>query len=155
MEKEKEWKVCQQVRIKMVKEKKVKYKDKVNRAALAAEVARRVINDSDREMAVVLCLDGGLHITAVNIVSVGIVDSAIVHPREVFKPAILSNAVSLVFVHNHPGGGELEPSLADVNITERLIQVGKLIGIPLQDSIIIGDEGKYYAFTDEKPEMWI
>lgn len=71
-------------------------------------------------------------------ITVGILDEAPVHPREIFNPAIRKNASGIILVHNHPSGNP-EPSSADINITKRLIESGKLLGIEVKDHIIIGD----------------
>ena len=71
-------------------------------------------------------------------VSVGILDSSLVHPREVFKDAILASAASIIVAHNHPSG-DPTPSQEDINVTKRLLEAGKIMGIELLDHIIIGD----------------
>jgi DNA repair protein RadC len=76
-------------------------------------------------------------------VSVGGLASSLVHPREVFKPAIKRSAASVILIHNHPSG-DPTPSAEDVNITKRLIESGKLLGIEVLDHIIIGD-GRYVS----------
>ena len=68
-----------------------------------------------------------------------------VHPREVFNTAVKKSAASLILVHNHPSG-DPEPSMEDIALTERLVSVGKLMGIKVLDHIIIGD-GEYYSFA--------
>src|SRR5207244_2397556 len=72
-------------------------------------------------------------------VSVGSLDATIVHPREVFKPAILMNAAQILVAHNHPSG-DPEPSPEDRLITNRLSQVGETLGIELLDHVIVGDQ---------------
>lgn len=72
-------------------------------------------------------------------VSVGSLDSSIVHPREAFKEAISASAASIIFVHNHPSG-DPQPSEDDVKLTKRLIEAGKIIGIEVLDHVIIGNE---------------
>jgi DNA repair protein RadC len=79
-------------------------------------------------------------------VSEGILNSSLVHPREVFHQAILNAAASIILLHNHPSG-ETEPSQEDKNITSRLVQSGKIMDIPVLDHIIIGD-GKYFSFRE-------
>ncbi len=76
-------------------------------------------------------------------VSVGSLDSTIVHPREVFKEAISASAASVIFVHNHPSG-DPEPSEEDIKLTKRLVQAGDIIGIDVLDHIILGDR-KYLS----------
>ncbi len=73
-------------------------------------------------------------------VSRGSLSSAIVHPREVFRPAILASAATIVLVHNHPSG-DPEPSAEDVEITKRLVRVGELLGIPVLDHVIVSKGG--------------
>lgn len=142
-----EWKTCQKVKISMVKEEDMKY-EKVKFPSDAVDIARRVIGDADREFVVVMCLSSANDINAVNIAGIGSLSSAIVHPREIFKPAILSNAAHIIFVHNHPGGNAV-PSDEDRKATERIKKAGELLDIPLVDSIILGDDGAYYSFNDE------
>jgi DNA repair protein RadC len=74
------------------------------------------------------------------------VNSNIVHPREVFKAAILANAVSIVVIHNHPSG-DVEPSEDDIEITRRLVEASKILGIEVIDHLIVSKEG-YYSFKD-------
>jgi DNA repair protein RadC len=80
-------------------------------------------------------------------ISVGSINSSIVHPREVFVPAIKKSCASLILVHNHPSG-DPTPSQEDINITNRLIEGGKILGIEVVDHIIIGD-GKYVSLKDK------
>ena len=144
-------KICDQVRIEMVKEKTVRYKGQITTAERAAEVLKTVIGNTDRETAVVLCLDTKNKINAVNIVSVGIVNATLTHPREVFKAAILSNATGIIFAHNHPSGNT-EPSIEDEEITKRLIEAGDILGIDVLDALILGDG--FYSFREENCGLW-
>ncbi len=73
-------------------------------------------------------------------VSIGSLNASIVHPREVFRPAIVGSAASIVLVHNHPSG-DPEPSEEDLSITKRLVQVGELVGIGVLDHVIIARHG--------------
>jgi DNA repair protein RadC len=93
-----------------------------------------------KEYFYILCLDTRNRVKNANQVSIGNLDSSIVHPREVFKDAISSLAAAVIFVHNHPSG-DLEPSAEDINLTKRLIEAGELLGIPVLDHIIIGKKG--------------
>lgn len=79
-------------------------------------------------------------------ISIGSINSSIVHPREVFAPAIKKSCASLILVHNHPSG-DPTPSQEDINITRRLVEGGKILGIEVVDHIIIGD-GKYISLKD-------
>jgi DNA repair protein RadC len=80
-------------------------------------------------------------------ISEGTLNASLVHPREVFQPAIADLAASVILVHNHPSG-ETQPSREDKNITQRLVQSGKLLDIPVLDHIIIGESG-YFSFKEE------
>lgn len=101
----------------------------------------RFLEKADREMLYALHLDAKHRIIAMELVSMGCLTNSLIHPREVFKGAILNNSVSVILVHNHPSGA-IEPSQEDLTRTEGLIQAGKMLGIPLIDHIVIGN-GKY------------
>lgn len=106
----------------------------------------KVLSDLDREVFVLLHLDGKHRVAGVHIVSVGCASNTPVHPREVFKAAILTNATAVIALHNHPSG-DPSPSREDRDITDRVKQVGELLGIPLIDHIVVGAEG-FYSFAD-------
>jgi DNA repair protein RadC len=110
-------------------------------------VLQEFMEGLDREKCVVMCLDRKNGLIGLNVVSVGSLTTSIVHPREVFKPAILSNASSVILSHNHPSGDPL-PSQEDRALTARLVQAGKVLGVEALDHIIVGD-GKYFSFADE------
>ena len=93
----------------------------------------------------ILMLDTKNKINAVSLISKGSLNASIVHPREVFKPAILNNSASIILVHNHPSG-DTQPSIEDRNITNNLIECGKILNIKVLDHIIIGDN--YYSFKE-------
>ncbi len=76
------------------------------------------------------------------------VNSSIVHPREIFKTAILSNAASIIISHNHPSG-DPTPSKEDISITTRLKECGKILGIEVLDHVIIGEYDKYLSFKEK------
>ena len=114
----------------------------------AVEIGRRFLENSDREQLLELCLNTKNQPVALNVVSVGSLNSSIVHPREVFKPAILSNAATIILYHNHPSG-DPTPSSEDINITNRLKECGKLMGLELMDHIIIGSDGSYCSLKEK------
>lgn len=91
-----------------------------------------------KEHFLVLLLDTRNRLIRVSPVSVGTLDSSIVHPREVFKEAISASAASVIFVHNHPSG-DPEPSPDDIELTRRLVEAGRLLGILVLDHVIVGD----------------
>lgn len=92
---------------------------------------------SRREIFKVLLLDTKCYIIAEELVSIGTLSKALAHPREIFYTAIRNTAASLVLIHNHPSG-DPTPSKEDLDLTQKLIAVGRLIGIPIQDHLIIG-----------------
>jgi DNA repair protein RadC len=108
----------------------------------AAKLSKEVISDSDREKLFILMLDTKNRVLGIHVCSEGDLSSSIVHPREVFKAAILANACSIILVHNHPSG-DPTPSAEDVHVTKRLYEVGELIGIELRDHIIIGEHDEF------------
>jgi DNA repair protein RadC len=93
-----------------------------------------------REHFVVLLLNARHELQSRETVSIGSLNASIVHPREVFLPAILHSAASLVLVHNHPSG-DPEPSEEDLSITRRLVEVGELVGIGVLDHVIVASRG--------------
>ena len=128
------------VSIKMVREASVLYDiRKIDSPKDGAELGKRFLQDLDREQLIVCCLDTKNQPTAINVVSVGSLNTSIVHPREVFKPAILSNSASIILFHNHPSG-DPEPSKEDISISERIKESGIILGIKLIDHIIIGND---------------
>lgn len=128
------------VSIKMVREASVLYDiRKIGSPKDGVELGKKFLGDADREQLIVCCLDTKNQPTAINVVSVGSLNTSIVHPREVFKPAILSNSASIILFHNHPSG-DPEPSKEDISITERIKESGNILGIKLIDHIIIGDD---------------
>jgi DNA repair protein RadC len=97
----------------------------------------------DREHFKCLYLNRKNQVLGLETVSVGGLASSLVHPREVFKPAVKRSAAAVILIHNHPSG-DPTPSAEDVNITKRLVESGKLLGIDVLDHIIIGD-GRYVS----------
>jgi DNA repair protein RadC len=93
-----------------------------------------------REHFVVLLLNARHELQCRETVSIGSLNASIVHPREVFLPAILHSAASVVLVHNHPSG-DPEPSEEDLSITRRLVEVGELVGIAVLDHVIVASRG--------------
>ena len=137
------------VSIKMIKEYSILYsKRRISSPLDAVNIAREFLETCDREQLIVICLNTKSEPTAIHIVSVGSLNSSIVHPREVFKPAILSNSASIIISHNHPSGCP-NPSSEDINITKRRKESGKILGIELLDHIIIGDNNNYISIKEK------
>ena len=116
-------------------------------SVIAATVLRPLFAGLDREHFLVCGLDAKHCVIGVNIVSIGSLTLAIVHPREVFKPLILMNAGAWICAHNHPSGDPI-PSPEDRVLTSRLRQGADLLGITLLDHLILTDEG-FYSFADQ------
>lgn len=100
----------------------------------------RKLRREQREHFLVLLLNARHEVTGIETVSIGSLNASIVHPREVFKPAILASAASVVLVHSHPSG-DPEPSEEDLAITKRLVEVGELLGIGVLDHVIVATRG--------------
>ena len=98
--------------------------------------------DSPVEMFAVFHLNSQNHVTGWEIVTQGILDASLIHPREVFRSAILRNAAALIVAHNHPSG-TTEPSPEDLKVTRQLAEAGDLIGIPLLDHVIVGHGNEF------------
>ena len=113
----------------------------------AAAILRPLFAGLDREHFIVCGLDAKHSIIGVNIVSIGSLTLAIVHPREVFKPLILMNAVAWICAHNHPSG-DVAPSEEDRVLTSRLRQGADLLGIRFLDHLILTEE-HCYSFADQ------
>lgn len=113
---------------------------------LATKTMAGYFAQHDREEFVVILLDAKNKMTAIHSVSVGSLSASIVHPREVFKMAILGNACAILLCHNHPSG-DSTPSPEDIDITRRLVAAGDILGIKILDHIIIGDK-EYKSFAD-------
>lgn len=99
------------------------------------------MNEETEEYMYMVCLNNKLTMTSLFEISHGNVNSSIVTPREVFQKALLANAVSIILIHNHPSG-DSTPSYEDIEVTKRLVDAGKLIGICVLDHIIIGTQSR-------------
>ena len=114
-----------------------------------ADLFWKHLPDPDRENFCVLMLDTKNHVTGLMVVSVGDLSSAVVHPREVFKAALLGNAASVILMHNHPSGDPM-PSAEDIVVTRRLHEAGELLGVPVLDHIIVGYIGGRFVSLKEQ-----
>ncbi|MFA6198554.1 MAG: DNA repair protein RadC [Patescibacteria group bacterium] len=113
----------------------------------AVQVVGPVLGDLKREMFVTLLLTTRHRLLKFETVSVGSLNASIVHPREVFRPAIQAAAASMLLAHNHPSG-DPEPSEDDVEMTHRLVRTGEMLGIEVIDHVIIGAGGSYLSFRE-------
>jgi DNA repair protein RadC len=98
------------------------------------------LHREQREHFVIVLLNARHEVLRIETVSVGSLNASIVHPREVFKPAVVHSAASVVLAHNHPSG-DPEPSEEDLSITRRLVEVGELLGIAVLDHVIVARRG--------------
>ncbi|WP_404456962.1 DNA repair protein RadC (plasmid) [Virgibacillus necropolis] len=113
------------------------------------DIARQFIGDDDREVFFVMCLNTKNHVIAVHRAHVGSINASVVHPREVFKAAILNNSASIIVAHQHPSG-DPAPSQEDIHVTKRLVESGKMIGIEVLDHIILGGAASRFTSLKEK-----
>ena len=142
------------VRVMLVKDSGNQYRTKKIRGQTdAAIIIREFLADEDREVFLVICLDRSGRINSINIVSIGCLTANIVHPREVFKPAILSNADSIVIAHNHPSGISA-PSEDDIKVTRQLFRAGNLLGIKIHEHIIVAED-EYTSISADGEDIFI
>ena len=122
----------------------------INSPEDAAKIIEAVFSLSEEpgEVFGILNLNIKHKISGAHIVTKGTLNTSLVHPREVFRQAILNNAAGFVLFHNHPSG-DATPSREDIEVTRRLIEAGRIIGIEVLDHVVIGDGGKYVSFREK------
>jgi len=118
----------------IVSERKMKSKAKIKAPGEVYKLVKRYAKER-RELFILLTLNGANAVISISIVSIGIANRTIVHPREIFSKAISDNAAAIIVCHNHPSGSVM-PSNEDKDITKRICKAGEIIGIPLLDHII-------------------
>ena len=127
-----------------------RYSSQLNKKISSAEDVYeelKAFSTKKQEYFLVITLDGASHIINTRTVFIGTLNQTLVHPREVFADAIADRAAGIIIAHNHPSG-TLSASRADIQITERLEEVSKLVGIELLDHVILAKDG-FYSFSDE------
>jgi DNA repair protein RadC len=136
-------------RIALVREPGVKLAERpqIRVAAEAAPLLAQYIGESDREVFAVALLTVRHRLLGLHTVSVGCLTSSLVHPREVFKPAILAGSAALLLAHNHPSG-DPEPSAEDIALTRRLTAAGQLLGMEILDHLILGEAGRFVSLRE-------
>jgi DNA repair protein RadC len=107
-----------------------------------------LFDDQVRERFIVFWLNNNNVITGFEVISEGILNSSLVHPREVFRGAIVATCANIILAHNHPSGN-LEASQEDIAMTKQLTEAGKIIGIHVYDHIIFG-ENEYMSFVEKR-----
>jgi DNA repair protein RadC len=130
----------QKVRLSLIREDVTAYKVNISRPELVYQLdfLQEKLVDCDREKFVCLHLNIKNDLVSYELVAVGSLNTSVVHPREVFKGAVLANAASVILCHNHPSG-DPEPSAEDIRITKRLVEAGKILGIEVLDHVIFGN----------------
>ncbi len=113
----------------------------------AADFARQQLATEEKEHFCVMLLNTKNHVIGWHVISIGSLTASVVHPREVFAPAIVHHAASVILVHNHPSG-DPSPSREDIAVTQRLVKAGKIMDIAILDHIIIG--GSSFVSMKEK-----
>jgi DNA repair protein RadC len=112
-----------------------------------SDLVKAYLQGTDREHFIALFLDSASKVIGINTVSIGTLTESLMHAREVFKGAILANAASIVCAHNHPSGEALA-SEADISITRKLQEAGRILSIPIEDHVIVADVG-YFSFRQQ------
>ncbi len=135
-----------QIRVMLIREEATTYRPKISSSADVYNLTHDMMS-LDREEFRILLLDTKHHVVGVHTVAIGSLNTAIVHPREVFKAAILANAFAIIALHNHPSG-DPTPSPEDHALTKRLGETGTILGIRLLDHVVIG-HNKFYSFADQ------
>ncbi|MBC2711139.1 MAG: JAB domain-containing protein [Desulfosarcina sp.] len=140
-------------RVSLVKDETVSFEQaRLSNSQQAHTLIQNLIHTKgqpDREQFVVALLNAKNDVIGLNIVSVGALSSAPVHPREVLKPAILANSAAMILCHNHPSN-DLQPSPDDIDITRKIIRAAEIIGIQVHEHLIINMENdRYYSFADQ------
>ena len=138
----------EQVAIRMVEQPPLYSKEPMNNPDAAIRVMNEFLSQMDRELFCIVNLQADLTPINMNIVSVGSLNEALINPREIFKSAILSNAHSMMLIHNHPSGNPV-PGSNDMKQTMNLKKAAETFDISLLDHIIIADD-RYYSFADEE-----
>ena len=135
--------------LKMIKEDSMPYEAPVIKSPAEVYQAAKLLlglHEKPQEHFCIFCLNTKNKIAGVHTVSIGSLNSTIVHPREVYKAAMLNNAAAIICIHNHPSG-DPEPSRDDIETTKRLVDAGNILGIDVLDHIIIGD-GRYTSLKE-------
>ena len=135
------------ISLKVVREKSIGYTfDPILKPKDIFNMIKRLIGDTDREYFLVINVDVKNKPTSIEIASIGTLTEANIHPREIFKSAIITNSNKIILSHTHPSG-DPKPSFEDIKVTKKLQKVGDIIGIPILDHIIIGDD-HYFSFAE-------
>lgn len=154
------------LKLMLVKEEGRKQAPKIKSALDAAKLFSP-LGFASEEHFVSLHLNTKFEVIGLHEVSHGTLSASLVHPREVFKAALVANSYAIIVCHNHPSGASLEASREDFETTEKLISAGKLLGVSLLDHLILGlgaagrrlsaknfDPARIFSFRESHPELW-
>ena len=133
----------------LIKEKSVRYAPEITCADDAVECVKEYLYGFDREIFGALHMSVRGKVQNATVVAIGTMTSAEIHPREVFRPAILAGAAAMIVYHTHPSG-DVTPSDEDVKTTERLCRAGDLLGIKVLDHVIVSDDDSFAMRCDPK-----
>ncbi len=137
------------VSVRLVRDVPILSEQKITDPESAIAAVGELLSEMDREVVCVINLKSDGTPINCHIASMGAINYALTEPRELLKSAILSNAASMIIVHNHPSFN-LKPSKDDTMITDRMLQLSALVGIPLMDHIIVGgDNAEYFSFKEK------
>lgn len=117
-----------------------------------AHLFTELFGDATEEHFVTFYLNNKNKLVAYGLISKGTINETLVHPREIFKLAFLSNASTVLFAHNHPSG-VVAPSREDVSVTKRLVEAGKLLGVPCIDHVVVNTENKSFYSIRENGDV--
>ena len=137
------------VEIKLVKKKRIQqFENRIGSPSDAGNFFQSMISNKDREWLCAIGLDIKGYVNYLEVIHIGTLNQALIHPREVFKSAIITNCNAIILAHNHPSGN-VEPSDADRIATKTLTDAGKLLGIEVLDHLIVSDHN-YYSIKENK-----
>ena len=125
------------VRVQLVPDRVMVREEPIKTSHDAADLAAEMLSKYDREVFAIININAKGQALNMHVVSIGDLCSSVTHPREVFKSSVLSNAGSVIAIHNHPSG-DPKPSDMDIETTRRLCEAGDILGIPILDHIIVG-----------------
>lgn len=128
-------------RIALIREGKVLSRPAFTSSAIAKKFCKRMFDErsSDREVMAVIHLDTKFRPISIEFVTTGTIDASLAHPREIFKGAIHAGASAIMLAHNHPSG-DPTPSKEDISVTKKMDQVAEIVGIPVLDHIVVGED---------------
>lgn len=136
------------IHLQVVRDKTIEYgQNNLSSPEKAAQWVKDILGERDREYLVVCALDNRMKPTSVEIVGIGNCNSCIFSIPEIFKMALLSNSSAIFLFHNHTSG-EVEPSLEDELCTDKVRKAGELLGVEVKDHIIIGNDGRFFSFSE-------